>query len=52
VTHRFSRLTGQLGLRTRLHDLRRYAATQLIAGGWMYAPSRVGSATLAALQRR
>jgi integrase len=33
VTHRFSRLAKQLGLRTRLHDLRHYAATQLIAGG-------------------
>jgi integrase len=33
VTHRFSRLTRQLGARTRLHDLRHYAATQLIAGG-------------------
>jgi integrase len=33
VTHRFSQLTKQLGLRTRLHDLRHYAATQLIAGG-------------------
>ena len=33
VTHRFGRLTRQLGLRTRLHDLRHYAATQLIAGG-------------------
>ena len=32
VTHRFSRLAKQLGLRTRLHDLR-HAATQLIAGG-------------------
>ena len=33
VTHRFSRLAKQLGLRTRLHDLRHFAATQLIAGG-------------------
>jgi integrase len=33
VTHRFSRLAKQLGLQTRLHDLRHYAATQLIAGG-------------------
>ncbi len=33
VTHRFSRLTRQLGLQTRLHDLRHYAATQLIAAG-------------------
>jgi integrase len=33
VTHRFGRLAGQLGLRARLHDLRHYAATQLIAGG-------------------
>jgi integrase len=33
VTHRFSRLTRQLGVQTRLHDLRHYAATQLIAGG-------------------
>jgi integrase len=33
VTHRFGRLAQQLGLRARLHDLRHYAATQLIAGG-------------------
>jgi integrase len=33
VTHRFSRLARRLGLRARLHDLRHYAATQLIAGG-------------------
>jgi integrase len=33
VTHRFGRLVKQLGLRARLHDLRHYAATQLIAGG-------------------
>lgn len=33
VTHRFSRLAKELGLQTRLHDLRHYAATQLIAGG-------------------
>src|SRR6266540_120562 len=33
VTHRFGRLAKQLGLRARLHDLRHYAATQLIAGG-------------------
>jgi integrase len=33
VTHRFSRLARRLGLRTPLHDLRHYAATQLIAGG-------------------
>jgi hypothetical protein len=33
VTHRFSRLARRLGLRARLHDLRHYAATQLIPGG-------------------
>jgi integrase len=33
VTHRFGRLAKQLRLRARLHDLRHYAATQLIAGG-------------------
>jgi integrase len=33
VTHRFGRLARQLGLQARLHDLRHYAATQLIAGG-------------------
>jgi len=33
VTHRFGRLAKQLGLHFRLHDLRHYAATQLIAGG-------------------
>jgi integrase len=32
VTHRFSRLATQSGLQARLHDLRHYAATQLIAG--------------------
>ena len=33
VTHRFGRLARRLGLHARLHDLRHYAATQLIAGG-------------------
>ena len=33
VTPRFGRLAKQLGLHARLHDLRHYAATQLIAGG-------------------
>ncbi len=33
VTHCFGRLAKQVGLRARLHDLRHYAATQLIAGG-------------------
>jgi integrase len=33
VTHRFGRLAKQLRLHARLHDLRHYAATQLIAGG-------------------
>jgi integrase len=33
VTHCFGHLARQLGVRARLHDLRHYAATQLIAGG-------------------
>jgi len=33
VTHRFGRFAKQLSLHARLHDLRHYAATQLIAGG-------------------
>ena len=34
VTHRFARLREQVGLPTvRLHDLRHYVATRLLAGG-------------------
>jgi len=33
VTHRFVRLRDRLGLQVRLHDLRHYVATQLLASG-------------------
>jgi integrase len=33
ITHRFRRLARRLGVRCRLHDLRRFMVTQLVAGG-------------------
>jgi integrase len=33
ITHRLQDLTGRLGVRVRLHDLRRFMVTQLVAGG-------------------
>jgi Phage integrase family/HD domain len=33
ITHRFQELAAQLGVRARLHDLRHFMVTQLIAGG-------------------
>lgn len=33
VTHRYARMVKELGLRTRLHSMRHYSATELLAGG-------------------
>jgi integrase len=33
VTHRYAKMTAKLGLRTHLHALRHYSATELLAGG-------------------
>ena len=33
VTHRYSRMVGKLGIRTRLHSMRHYSATELLASG-------------------
>jgi integrase len=33
ITHRFRRLARRLGVRCRLHDLRHFMVTQLVAGG-------------------
>jgi len=33
ITHRYARMTANLGLRTHLHALRHYSATELLAGG-------------------
>jgi integrase len=33
VSHRFQELAAQLGVRARLHDLRHFMVTQLVAGG-------------------
>jgi integrase len=33
VTHRFGKLAARLGVRCRLHDLRHFMVTQLVAGG-------------------
>ncbi len=33
ITHRYARMTAKLGLRTHLHALRHYSATELLAAG-------------------
>ena len=33
ITHRYARMTANLGLKTHLHTLRHYSATELLAGG-------------------
>jgi integrase len=46
VTHRFQKLAARLGVRGRLHDLRHFMVTQLIAGGvdWRTVSGRAGHA--------
>jgi integrase len=46
VTHRFQQLAARLGVRARLHDLRHFMVTQLIAGGvdWRTVSGRAGHA--------
>jgi integrase len=46
VSHRFQELAGQLGVRARLHDLRHFMVTQLVAGGvdWRTVSGRAGHA--------
>jgi integrase len=45
ITHRFQRLARRLGVRCRLHDLRHFMVTQLVAAAWTGAPCRAGPAT-------
>jgi integrase len=33
VTHRYARMVGRLGIRTHLHAIRHYSATELLASG-------------------
>jgi integrase len=46
VTHRFGKLVARLGVRCRLHDLRHFMVTQLVAGGvdWRTVSGRAGHA--------
>jgi integrase len=46
ITHRFRRLARRLGVRCRLHDLRHFMVTQLVAGGvdWRTIAGRAGHA--------
>jgi integrase len=46
VSHRFQELAAQLGVRARLHDLRHFMVTQLVAGGvdWRTVSGRAGHA--------
>ena len=46
ITHRFQRLARRLGVRCRLHDLRHFMVTQLVAGGvdWRTIAGRAGHA--------
>jgi integrase len=46
ISHRFQELAAHLGVRARLHDLRHFMVTQLVAGGvdWRTVPGRAGHA--------
>jgi integrase len=46
VSHRFQELAAHLGVRARLHDLRHFMVTQLVAGGvdWRTVSGRAGHA--------
>jgi integrase len=46
ITHRFRRVARRLGVRCRLHDLRHFMVTQLVAGGvdWRTVAGRAGHA--------
>jgi integrase len=46
MTHRFRHLARRLGVRCRLHDLRHFMVTQLVAGGvdWRTVAGRAGHA--------
>ena len=46
ITHRFQPLARRLGVRCRLHDLRHFMVTQLVAGGvdWRTVSGRAGHA--------
>jgi integrase len=46
VSHRFQQLANRLGVRARLHDLRHFMVTQLVAGGvdWRTVSGRAGHA--------
>jgi integrase len=46
ITHRFQRLARRLGVPCRLHDLRHFMVTQLVAGGvdWRTVSGRAGHA--------
>jgi integrase len=46
VSHRFLRLVRRLGVNCRLHDLRHFMVTQLVAGGvdWRTVSGRAGHA--------
>ncbi len=46
VSQRFQELAAQLGVRARLHDLRHFMVTQLVAGGvdWRTVSGRAGHA--------
>jgi integrase len=46
ITHRFGKLAARLGVPARLHDLRHFMVTQLVAGGvdWRTVSGRAGHA--------
>jgi integrase len=46
ISHRFQELAADLGVRARLHDLRHFMVTQLVAGGvdWRTVSGRAGHA--------
>jgi integrase len=46
ISHRLQKLAARLGVRCRLHDLRHFMVTQLVAGGvdWRTVSGRAGHA--------
>src|SRR5690242_18892127 len=52
VSHRYSRMVVKLGIRTHLHAIRRYSATELLGSGVNLRTVAGGSVTAAAARPR
>ena len=52
MTHRYARMVVKLGIRTHLHAIRHYSATELLASGVDLRTVAGGSVTAAAARPR